>query len=379
MMPFFIFILFSVVAVIAVASKLQAMRLSGAFNGIFSFRRNVLGFEDGIIKADGRQVQLYYHSGSKNNPSRLELSLIGDFCAQAVFRKETGLDRFGKEIGLNQEAQVYDPNFDSEVYVECEDQDFVRQCLGSSALKQRLKELLNEFSQIEIAGSKCRLFKTPCADTSRFTPDYLMDAAIFLAAFADGIPRPQPGQATATPLTDECRKSSGFLAAPGIIALIAGFALIVWGFAGFTPLEAGQIFLLALKIGAVLFILFMMYVYDQVKGLSNALTLLAGAFFSALVGIPLLLWGGLMVVNGSQDVSSPSRHETSVIGKSTSHSKNSTSYHIQVMPWLPGQDAYAYTVSSLEYGRINYGDPCEVTTREGLFRFTWVSARRCGR
>ena len=378
-MVFFVFLLFAIVAVIAVASKLQVMKFNGTLNGIFSFRRNVLGFEDGIIKADGRQVQLYYHSGSKNNPSRLELSLIGDFYAQAVFRKETGVDRFGKDIGLNQEAQLYDPAFDSEVYVECEDQDFVRQCLGSSALKQRLKELLNEFSQVEIAGSKCRLFKTPCSDTSRFTPDHLTDAAVFLVAFADGIPRPQPGQASATPLTDECRKSSGLLAAPGIIAIIAGFVLIVWGFASFTPLEPGQIFLLALKIGAVLLILFMLYAYDQVKGLSNALTLLAGAFFAALVGIPLLLWGGLMVVNGSQDVSPASRHETSVVGKNITHSKKSTSYHIQVRGWVPGRETYAYTVSADKYSRINYGDPCVITTRDGLFKFTWVTSNQCGR
>jgi hypothetical protein len=107
--------------------------------------------------------------------------------------------------------------------------------------------------------------------------------------------------------------------------------------------------------------------------------LLTGAFFAALIGIPLFVFGGMMVVNGSQDVSAAKEHTTSVISKYVSHSKNSTTCHIMVNPWVTGADPYNFTVAWSTYDRINIGDPCVITTRGGLLGKTWVSARKCGR
>ncbi len=382
-MPIFFMIIFAVifivVAIVAVGSSLQALHVNGSWKGILNFRTNVLGFNDGIIDVDGQKVQLYYHAGSKNNPSRLQLSLTGDFFAQALLRHETGADRFGKNIGLNQEAQVYDQVFDNEIYVECEDQDFVRQCLTSGDVRQQLGQALQDFSSMEIKQNQCLLVKTPCSDLSRFTPDQLTAAARTLVLFSAGIPRLQPGQVSATPMTDQARASSGFLVGFGVLMIIVGIVLLIWGLASFPPLYPGKAFVLALKVGIPLFLLFVIYVYSQVKGLSNALALLTGAFFSSLIGIPLLLCGGIIVLNGSQDVTVATDHATSVISKHTSRSKNKTSYHITVGGWGDNREAYSFTVPSYAYNRINFADPCVITTRDGLFKFTWVSSRQCGR
>ncbi|MBF0331531.1 MAG: hypothetical protein HQL17_06305 [Candidatus Omnitrophica bacterium] len=372
-------VLFTLVAMVAVASSLQALQVSGSFKGLFGFRGNVLGFNDGIIDADGKSVQLQYHAGSKNNPSRLQLSWTGDFFANALLRHETAADRFGKNIGLNDEAQTYDPSFDSEVYIECEDQDFVRQCLISKDVKDQLKTLLQDFTTLEIKGSQCCLVKTPCPNVNIFTQDRLTAAAKTLVLFAAGIPRPQPGQTSSTPVTDQVRASSGFLSGAGVLTIIVGIGLLIWGLVGFAPIYPGKILVLALKLSLPLFLIFMFYVYSQVKGFSNALTVLTGAFFSSLIGLPLLLWGGLTVVNGAQDVSAPTKHATSVVSKYISHSKNSTSYNITVSGWDDNRSTYSFTVPSYEYNRINFADPCVITTRDGLFSFTWVSARKCGR
>ncbi|MFH0753360.1 MAG: hypothetical protein V2A70_02195, partial [Candidatus Omnitrophota bacterium] len=378
---FFVVLLFAAVPIIFVAVvifSLRKLNVKGVLQDGVSLRGgNIFGMNAGVIDVNGQQVLMHYFAGRKNNPSRLQLSIQGNFFAHALLRRETRVDQFGKEIGLSQEAQLYDQSFDDAVYIECEDHDFIRRVFGAREMKERLCKVLLDFPVLEIKDNHCLLVKSPCPGINSVSPQQQRLAAETLVDLIQAMPPPVPGQATATPVTDHARASSGLFVGFGVSMIVAGIVLSVWGFGTFEPLEPFQVFMASLKIGIPLLVVYMFFVYGQVKGLSRALRSLAGAFFSALVGIPLLCWGGMMVVNGSQDRSAAVHHTTTVMGKRITHSKNSTSYHVTVMPWRVNRGAYDFTVPYHEYNRINYGDPCVITTREGLFNFHWVVAQKC--
>ncbi len=334
-------------------------------------------FNNGAMDVDGRAVRVVYTPRGRNMPSRLTVALKGDFFAHAIFRSETQADRISKEIGLNREIQLYDPAFDSAVYVECEDEPFVRQLLGAREAKERVGRILRAFTSLEIDGKECRIIKSPCDDNAGLGQDILMEAVRALVALTAEISLPAPGQASATPLTDESRRTTGFFVAFAGVVLVTGIFLWIWGLVAFPPVLPGKAFMSSLVISGTLGFPFLLYIYTQLKGLSTAsryflLTAILGG-----AGILFLCWGGLMVLNGSQDVSPLAVHHVGVTEKNITHSKNSTTYHVTVLSWERGFATYSFSVPQSMYARIEPGDTCAIGTRGGLFALEWVASKEC--
>jgi hypothetical protein len=94
-------------------------------------------------------------------------------------------------------------------------------------------------------------------------------------------------------------------------------------------------------------------------------------FFFMIFGI--FYGGGAMVFgNAYYDHSPATPHWSRVVGKHEYHGK-STSYSLDLSPWLDSDDAESVTVSSGFYQAKIVGDPVEVLTRPGYFKIEWYT------
>ena len=378
---FFFFIFLPILAVVAVISVMQ-------YFSSRSFQVKFVQDHGGRIRTpwlnnrwvtdiDGQEVDFAYIPRSKNTPSRLEVSVKGGFFAHVLFRRENDTDRFAKGIGLNQEIQVFDLPFDDAVYVECEDRDFITRLLAGSEVKNYIQDILRTMASLEINGNRCVMKQTPCDELMSVNTDELMAVARSMVVFSQRIPLPGPGEVSSTPVTEECRRWTGFFTGFSVALSVAGFISIMWGLLAFEPLMPGKLFVSSLYVALPLASMALFYMFQQFKGLSVALPLFRLSAIFTVTGAVLLCWGGGMVLNGSQDVSKPALHEVQVIDKYITHSKNGTAYHIRVDAWDVRSPYYRFTVPSAEYDRIRPGTPCTVTTKTGLFGFEWILSHVC--
>ena len=333
---------------------------------------------DGVMDVDGKPVSFVYRMGNRKDGSSLQLAFKRDFHAQAVFRTETQADRFGKEIGMNQEIQLYDPDFDRAVYVECEDPAFIDRFLSAAQAKEQLRTLLGFFTSFEIRADRCVATKFPCGEAGQMSSDEIVAGARTMLALAAHIPSALPGQASATPRTDECRRAEATLLGFGIGCMAVGVILTAWGFFGFEPLYPGRVFKASLYVSLPLAGLFVFYILGQFKGISTALRMFSLTAVLGGGGIILLCWGGFMVLNGGQDLSSAVTHEVRVVNKHVSRGK-STSYRIWVTSWVDPDAVYKFETSRAGFDLIDINDPCVITTRSGLFDFEWITSHVCGK
>ena len=86
---------------------------------------------------------------------------------------------------------------------------------------------------------------------------------------------------------------------------------------------------------------------------------------AVLVGIAFVL--GL---NGLVDRAPARLIRTSIVGKYVSRGK-STSYHVVVSSWRPGQNEEKFRVSSAKYQSMYIGEPVVVEVHPGLFALPW--------
>jgi len=374
------------ILIIVVVFPVAVILMIKHFFGTRSFRNKFIETYGGkatwrnnnwVTDIDGCQVSFVYRPTQKNDPSKLVISLKGGFFAHAAFRTETSTDRLAKDMGFNQEIQVFDLSFDNAVYVECEDRDFINHLLAGAEVKQYLQDTLRTMTSLHIDGNRCYVTKTPCDDLALMNTDALMAIAASMVGFAQRIPLPDPGAVSSTPVTEECRRWTGFFIGFSGVLSGLGLALIMWGLAAFAPLMPGKLFSASLYVSIPLACVIVLYMFHQFKGLSVALRLFRFAAIFSIVGAVLAGWGGGMVLNGSQDVSEKVVHQVQVMDKYTTHSKGETTYHIRVNSWDSRFPYYRFSVGKGTYHRINSGDPCTVTTGSGLFGFEWAASHVC--
>jgi hypothetical protein len=376
------FVILSMLATVALAhffmTNPQALEMlkgmAADFTGGSSDR---IPYGRGILDIDGISIHYVYQPGGRKKSSQLELFYEGDFSARAVFRKETGLDRFGKQIGLNQEIQLFDSSFDKTVYVECEDQNFVTGLLSSSEAKEALKQLLMMFDKFEIKSRVCSVIKIPC-DQDDGSRDKVMISARHMVTLLLRLPVLAPMDKSATPITDSTSKGVGFFYTAAGIFLIAGIVSLIWGSSAFTPLLPGRVFVLSFYAGVPLTGLFMFYLFGQLKGVSTAFRSFLISSLVGGLGIMLLCWGGSLLINGGQDVSTPVVHTTQIVDRYVSHSRKSgDTHHLKLALWAPYVGDRDFIVSRHLYDHVKLDDSCRVTTRSGLLGFEWIVARQC--
>jgi|GEM_PF-1882242 len=374
---FFMFVMFAaVIGVIVVTYMKNASTLNATLQSCGGRRT---GLNDGILDANGRQVIFHYQPSSRNSPSLLRLTLTGNFFAHAVFHSETSTDRLAKNIGLNREIQVNDPTFDQEVYIECEDQSFIDRLFNEPDTRELVRNLLKNFSRLEIDGCRCMLVKTPCEDLAVVNSNEITAAALGMDQLAAQLPPSSAGEISATPLTDESRRLEQFFIVVAAVIFTAGLILVIWGFSSYEPLLKGRLFVTSLYVSIPLAGVAGFYVLSQLKGLSTSARSFETFAVFATIGVVLCCLGGGVVLNGMMDISPSQAHQCVVIGKRITHSKNSTSYYVSTSSWSERVPYYEFSVSLSLYDLLANGDPCQVTTRAGYLGYEWVAAHACSR
>jgi hypothetical protein len=84
--------------------------------------------------------------------------------------------------------------------------------------------------------------------------------------------------------------------------------------------------------------------------------------------------GAIVFANAYYDHSPVTLHWSKVVGKYVSHGKH-TSYHLDLSPWLDGDETESVTVPANFYQAKNVGDPVGVLTRPGYLKIEWYTLR----
>jgi hypothetical protein len=199
-----------------------------------------------------------------------------------------------------------------------------------------------------------------------------------LLALMGNIPRLEPGQVSATPLTDQRERGLAFLILALIGIWVGGFALVIFSQKAFFPLFPGLLFRgsLYLSIPVSVAVSFLIYHFRRGTSSGHEYSALLAVAFS--LGIVVCGWGLVMHINGADDKSPGIRHDVSVTKKYVSHSRRSSHYHVLLSSWRPDMPVYRMRKDpEALYGRVNVGDRCTVTTASGSLGFEWIKEETC--
>jgi len=142
----------------------------------------------------------------------------------------------------------------------------------------------------------------------------------------------------------------------------------------YPPLDAGPLVAFGLCVFLLPFVLKLSSVVR--KRLSEDLGRLRTAYVCA--SFALLLLSLLVFVNGWQDRSPRSPVRATVIQKTSTRHRSTTSYNVIVSSWRPGRSVEELRVGARTYNNAVVGKPVTVGVRKGAFGLPWyeyVSSR----
>jgi hypothetical protein len=157
------------------------------------------------------------------------------------------------------------------------------------------------------------------------------------------------------------------LLAPGLLGGI--FAYVVY-----PPLDSGPLVAFGMCVFLLPFVLKLSSVVR--KRLSEDVGSLRTVYVCA--SFALLLLSLVVLVNGWQDRSPRSAVRATVIQKTFTQRRGTTSYSVIVSSWRPGRSVEELTVGARTYNNAVVGKPVMVGVRKGVFGLPWyeyVSSR----
>jgi hypothetical protein len=172
-------------------------------------------------------------------------------------------------------------------------------------------------------------------------------------AASDG-PLPSGGQ------SGKSLNSYSLLLAPGLLGGI--FAYVVY-----PPLDSGPLVAFGLCIFLLPFVLKLSSVLRKRLGEDE------GRLRTVYVctSFALLLLSFVVLVNGWQDKSPLNAVRATVIQKTSTRHRSTTSYSVTVSSWRPGRSVEELTVGSRTYNNVVVGKPVTVGVRKGAFGLPW--------
>jgi hypothetical protein len=150
------------------------------------------------------------------------------------------------------------------------------------------------------------------------------------------------------------------LLAPGVLGGLLAYVI-------YPPLDAGPL----LAFGLCLFLLpFVLQLSSIVRNRrSEDVGRLRTAYVCA--SLALLLLSLLVLLNGWQDRSPRSAVSATVIQKTWTRRRSTTSYHVTVSSWRSGRSVEELTVGARTYNNAVVGKPVTVGVHDGAFGLPW--------
>ncbi len=321
---------------------------------------------------NGHKFYYEYFSGSKNRPSCLRIWL--DCPSQGGFRitSEGRLDGFFKRLGITEEIQTGDVEFDRLFFIRTDHVASTRVYLDVPETREAVKSIHRQgFGEISHDGNIMQAKISPfTASESQvaFNHGAVVDDLLQLTR---RIPEQTQEPRFAGMAGWKFRRNAVY--AVNAVVAAGGMGLMFWGLSSYTPLHAFEVFTYSTKFSIPALLLCGVIMVYMLKGRSSSHTDLLINLAIAAIGLPLAAFGSATVVNGRLDDASTQYHDSEVIGKRYSTSRDSKNYYVALKSWNPDRSEEEIRVTASLYRRVKAGETVmTIGTRPGYLGFEWI-------
>lgn len=325
---------------------------------------------------EGTAYEYVYRPGTRGSPSSLVISLRCPSRGEFKVTRESRLDALFKRLGISVELQTGDSSFDRELYIQTDSVEFARAYFADYDKREALQKIIQSgFANVTHDGQVVQTVIRP------FSPKSLQDGTLVgetvnrLRVLTEDLPMDyQEPRLLGVPAW-KLRRALAYGSAAA--ALAGGLAAMIYGLYAFRPLDLGGMLRASLDYSVPALGVFLGVAIAMLRGRSSSHRELMRVALLALPGLPLLGFGGLMVLNGYLDTSGASYHQALVLGARRARSKDSTDYYLLLKSWRPGHRTEELTVSDATYRRVRVGrSMLIVTTHPGRYGFEWIEHYR---
>ncbi len=320
---------------------------------------------------------------SRNAPWVLEVAIpdpgappLASFSSPRILlRSEGWADRLGKRLELNREVQIGEPDFDRAVYIESDAPDHVVACvLGDPARRRAVLDVLAAgFAEVRIHdGSSLVAASRPRPGAVHLRSAVVRDVARCLAVLAPAIPAREP-LADAVPAgAGGCvRGAAVLLLGLAILAGLLGAAGVMVTIRDAYPPVTGDVYLLAVPVGASLVVVALLLLALAVRGRSTSFRVFVMVGALIVYAVPCYTVGAFLGINGAGDISKPALRPSRVVDRWATTGKNA-GRHLRLAGLRRGDAPFELEVDASTYDKLAAGNAVVVTTGAGALGWEWI-------
>jgi len=349
------------------SSRAAALATSFGFNDLNSGQT----YESQV---DGTHFFYKYYAGSKNNPSYFKIWITCP--SRGAFRigRETALDRLFKNLGITVELQTGDSRFDRDYFINTDAVAFTSTCFSSSERRRAVNELFKlNFKKISHDGNILEIKITPFTFSENFDKATVEAAVKQLEALGRNMPEDYYERRVAG--TPAWKLQRNIIYTVSITSVVLGVVALILGNVSYPPMDPFDIFKDSLKHSIPALLIFIALSVYMLKGRSSSHVDLLVNLCISLIGIPLLVYSGMVSGNGYLDKTPAVYHAVRTAGKRYSKSKNTTTYYVLLESWRDSHATEEINVNKRSYDQVHSGMTfMGITTRMGYLGYEWLVA-----
>lgn len=308
--------------------------------------------------------------GKNGRPSLLRVCAPTPCELEFTITRQTWFDRFAKRIGLVIELESGDPEFDAAFYIRTDANEFVQAFVNDPAKRRAIRELFHlGFAEVALRDNEFQANWTGFDPAKNDQQELLAEAAAHLFILGEDLPFVEP----------DLDESPSAQRQPAHIALwVAALGLapaFLWAF-WYKPVFISELIVAALPIVIPAYAAYLVSAVLLLRGTSTAHDRWARLFWVGMLTFALGGTGAVAAANAMLDRAAPKLHQTTIVDKRSSRSRNSTTYYVACNSWRPGGERIEFTVSSSEFNRVQIGQSrLDVTASPGWLGVEWVVER----
>lgn len=323
---------------------------------------------------DGRHFFYKYFAGSKNNPSYFKIWVTCPSGGSFQIGRESALDRLFKNLGITVEIQTGDKQFDRDYFINTDTVAFTSACFSSPERRQAVNELFKlNFKKISHNNNILEISITPFTFSEKFDKATVESAVKQLVVLGHDMPADYYERKVIG--TPAWKFQRNIIYTVSITSAVVGVVAMFWGNVSYPPLDPFDIFKDSLGHALPALLVFIVLSVYLLKGRSSSHVDLLTNLCISLIGIPLLVYSGMVTGNGYLDEFPAAYHEVRATGKHYSKSKNSTTYYVLLESWRDSHVTEEIKVNKRSYDQIHSGITfMGITTRPGYLGYEWLVA-----
>jgi hypothetical protein len=321
---------------------------------------------------EGTEYRYEHYAGSRNAPSYFRIFVDCPSSGEFKIAREKGFDRFGKSIGIAREIQTGDPDFDDQFYIMTDTVDFTSAYLMDGQKRQDIRTITSfGFNEILHDGKSLEARWTPFKLKEDLDSSFVTAVLPLLRSLSRLQTMHFYPKTFGESVNWKARKILA-IAVPAVL-LGGGIACWIWSDQQFPPLDGFALFVDSLKTSLPALGLFLCWAIWMLRGRSTGHRDLLGVLILALFAFPLAGGGLEAALNGWLDTAPAVAHETVVVEKYTTRSKQTTHYHVRVKSWRPHGRIEELSVRAETYRAITPHQSKMITvTKPGHLGFEWL-------